>query len=618
MTAGDPAARHRRTRRSRRRSCSSARARGLDAASAVGARRAPVARRSCGNASPARSPRARRPRPRRRRVVDDDAASRRATARTRCCARLDLDVPARRDRRGHGPQRRRQVDAARAARRSARRPRPEASTCRASPPHTLDAAAAGAPRRAGAARSRRRCSTSAPSTTSARPPTSEHGLPAGHDARDARPHRARRRSGARIRATCPRGSGSRSRSPSCWRRRRRCVLLDEPTRGLDYAAKARLAELLARARRAGHAVVLATHDVELVAEAATRAIVLADGEVVADGPAREVVCHSPVFAPQVAKVLAPGGMAHRRRGRSGAGVDDASRRPRRGVSDSDWRTGALLAVDVVGRRRRVHVAACSRRRAAPRTSPTPATRRGCSWCSLPLLVAILLAELADGALDAKAVALLGVLVACGAALRTPGAASTGFTGLFFLLIPGGRVFGRGFGFVLGALTMFASALLTGGVGPWLPFQMLVRGVGRLLRRMPSARARTRASCTCSRRTARCRASCTGSLMDMWFWPFATSGTRAALRRGRAGRREPAAVLGVPPRERARLRHPARRRQRAAHPHRGPARARRVAAGRTPRGDGRARPLRGRSGSRPSEVGAEHDACMSEAQTVGTE
>jgi energy-coupling factor transport system ATP-binding protein len=55
----------------------------------------------------------------------------------------------------------------------------------------------------------------------------------------------------------------------------------------------------------GHAVVLATHDVELVAECATRAVVLADGDVVADAPAREVVCHSQVFAPQIAKVLAP-------------------------------------------------------------------------------------------------------------------------------------------------------------------------------------------------------------------------------------------------------------------------------------------------------------------------
>jgi energy-coupling factor transport system ATP-binding protein len=83
------------------------------------------------------------------------------------------------------------------------------------------------------------------------------------------------------------------------------VLLDEPTRGLDYEAKARLAETLTGLARGGHAVVLATHDVELVAHVADRVVLLADGEIVGDGPARQMVCHSPVFAPQVAKVLAP-------------------------------------------------------------------------------------------------------------------------------------------------------------------------------------------------------------------------------------------------------------------------------------------------------------------------
>jgi energy-coupling factor transport system ATP-binding protein len=57
--------------------------------------------------------------------------------------------------------------------------------------------------------------------------------------------------------------------------------------------------------RRGHGVVLATHDVEVVATVADRVVVLAEGEIVADGPAREVVGHSPVFAPQVAKIMAP-------------------------------------------------------------------------------------------------------------------------------------------------------------------------------------------------------------------------------------------------------------------------------------------------------------------------
>ncbi|MDX6309038.1 MAG: energy-coupling factor transport system ATP-binding protein [Nocardioidaceae bacterium] len=87
--------------------------------------------------------------------------------------------------------------------------------------------------------------------------------------------------------------------------RPRVVLLDEPTRGLDYRAKARLKEILARLAAAGKAVVVATHDVEFVAQSAQRVVVLAEGEVVTSAPTSEALAASPVFAPQVAKVLAP-------------------------------------------------------------------------------------------------------------------------------------------------------------------------------------------------------------------------------------------------------------------------------------------------------------------------
>lgn len=83
------------------------------------------------------------------------------------------------------------------------------------------------------------------------------------------------------------------------------LLLDEPTRGLDYAAKRRLTALLATHAAEGGAVVLSSHDVEFVAETATRVVVMADGEVVADGPAADVLVASPTFAPQVARVLHP-------------------------------------------------------------------------------------------------------------------------------------------------------------------------------------------------------------------------------------------------------------------------------------------------------------------------
>ncbi len=83
------------------------------------------------------------------------------------------------------------------------------------------------------------------------------------------------------------------------------LLLDEPTRGLDYPAKKHLVATLRDLAASGHCVMLATHDVELAADVASRVIVLADGEIVADGPATDVVVGSPMFAPQVSKILAP-------------------------------------------------------------------------------------------------------------------------------------------------------------------------------------------------------------------------------------------------------------------------------------------------------------------------
>ncbi|MDQ3733177.1 MAG: AAA family ATPase, partial [Actinomycetota bacterium] len=87
--------------------------------------------------------------------------------------------------------------------------------------------------------------------------------------------------------------------------RPRVVLLDEPTRGLDYSAKDRLTETLAGLAREGIAVVLSSHDVEFVAATADRVALLSEGEIIADDPTAEVVLSSPTYAPQVAKILAP-------------------------------------------------------------------------------------------------------------------------------------------------------------------------------------------------------------------------------------------------------------------------------------------------------------------------
>ncbi|MFD4029053.1 ECF transporter S component [Streptomyces sp. NPDC058637] len=115
---------------------------------------------------------------------------------------------------------------------------------------------------------------------------------------------------------------------------------------------------------------------------------------------------------------------------------------------------------------------------AGEASGVTAHAEGAPWlfaALLVLLVGVVVATVADGGLDAKAVAMLGVLAAVGAALRPLGAGTAGLEPMFFLMVLSGRVLGPGFGFVLGSVTLFTSALLTGGVGPWMPFQMLAMG-----------------------------------------------------------------------------------------------------------------------------------------------
>ncbi|GGX12436.1 ECF transporter S component [Streptomyces chryseus] len=147
--------------------------------------------------------------------------------------------------------------------------------------------------------------------------------------------------------------------------------------------------------------------------------------------------------------------------------------PARAVRLGPRSVAALLLISVVG-----VIAFGWPLLAAPGSGLAGAHAQDAPWLLavlLPLLVAVVVATISDAGLDAKAVAMLGVLAAVGAALRPLGAGTAGLEPMFFLMVLSGRVLGPGFGFVLGAVTMFASALLTGGVGPWMPFQMLSMG-----------------------------------------------------------------------------------------------------------------------------------------------
>lgn len=145
---------------------------------------------------------------------------------------------------------------------------------------------------------------------------------------------------------------------------------------------------------------------------------------------------------------------------------------------------------------------------------------------LGMLVFVVLSEVSAGGLDAKALAVLGVLSALAAALRLFGAGISGFQPMFIVLIIGGRVLGPGFGFALGLISMLGSALLTGGVGPWLPFQMLGAawlGMGAGL--LPPFRGRSEVVLLALYGTV--GGILYGFLLNMWFWPFLT-GTDSAI------------------------------------------------------------------------------------------
>ncbi|RYJ06240.1 MAG: ECF transporter S component [Actinomycetales bacterium] len=140
---------------------------------------------------------------------------------------------------------------------------------------------------------------------------------------------------------------------------------------------------------------------------------------------------------------------------------------------------------------------------------------------LPVIIAVVLAELSEGGMDAKALAMLGVLSAVNAALRPLGAGTAGIEVIFFLIVIAGRVFGPGFGFVLGCTSLFASALLTAGVGPWLPFQMMCAAwIGMFAGLLPR-RVTGRAEIAMLVGYGIVVAYGFGFLMNLWNWPFVT-------------------------------------------------------------------------------------------------
>lgn len=142
---------------------------------------------------------------------------------------------------------------------------------------------------------------------------------------------------------------------------------------------------------------------------------------------------------------------------------------------------------------------------------------------LILVLAVILAEIADGRIDAKALAMLGVLAAINAALRPLGAGTAGIETVLFILVLAGRVFGPGFGFTLGCTSLFASALLTAGVGPWMPYQMFACAwVGMGAGLLPKASGKREIALLAT--YGAISGYTFGLMLNLSFWPFSLDPT----------------------------------------------------------------------------------------------
>lgn len=142
------------------------------------------------------------------------------------------------------------------------------------------------------------------------------------------------------------------------------------------------------------------------------------------------------------------------------------------------------------------------------------------WIAVAFACVLVVLEVSNSNLDAKSVALLGVLAALISALRPLGAGAVGIEPMWFVLILSARVFGSTFGFLLGIVSMFASALLTGGIGPWLGYQIFAAAWIGLIAGFLPKNIRGKKEIVMLIVYGAISAELFGILMDLQFWPWA--------------------------------------------------------------------------------------------------
>ncbi|WP_285251007.1 ATP-binding cassette domain-containing protein [Pseudarthrobacter sp. fls2-241-R2A-168] len=284
------------------------------------------------------------------------------------------------------------------------------------------------------------------------------------------------------------------------------LLIDEPTRGLDPAARAAVSAALRAAADAGTAVLIATHDLNFAQGLGARILPMSDGvapSAVTEAAPAEAVSAQPATAPRIPAPTFTEEPA-----------DSHSAKPRirmpRPVELAVLAAANLLALG----------AFCWPLLAAALPQDAAAALPYAALAIAPLAVVAIVLSLDGSVSSAHTVALLGVLAAVGSAVRVASTGVGGVEAVFILLILAGRAFGARFGMLLGAATIAVSSVLWGGIGPWTPFQIFAcawvgAGAGLLPRRV-----RGKAELWMLAGYGVVASYLFGLLTNLWFWPFA--------------------------------------------------------------------------------------------------
>ncbi|MDQ0867047.1 ATP-binding cassette domain-containing protein [Arthrobacter globiformis] len=293
------------------------------------------------------------------------------------------------------------------------------------------------------------------------------------------------------------------------------LLIDEPTRGLDPAARAAVSAALRAAADAGAAVLIATHDLGFARGLGARILPMRAGVAPSSEPEAATASAATAQHIETARHIETSQRIAAPRFTDRRTEIPAAKKARRLRMPRGVELAILAAANLVAL-----AAFCWPLLAAALPEDAAAALPYAALAIAPLAVVAIVVSLDGSVSSAHTVALLGVLAAVGSAVRVASTGVGGVEAVFILLILAGRAFGARFGMLLGAATIAVSSALWSGIGPWTPFQIFAcawvgAGAGLLPRRV---RGRAELWMLCGYGVV--ASYLFGLLTNLWFWPFA--------------------------------------------------------------------------------------------------